>query len=214
MMTEVEVYCGYKIVDENNVVNDFIVGSTCNGHCYKDYEAFNKGEGVCYISEYEYEDMREQLSSLCLDYDNDRITEEEYNEERQHILTNVGWTRRDLLELVGFDNAYDEQMQLGLVKLASIILEGVDWQSPETYFNEFEIDDYILSYCGLTEKQINIAFGWNYFETENNSINHINKAMNLYEKYDLYKKQQNNEKIISLAEEMAQFLKEYVAETK
>ena len=154
MMTEIEVYYGYKIVDENNVVNDFIVGGTYNGHCYKDYEAFNKGEGVCYISEYEYEDMREQISSLCLDYDNDRITEEEYNEERQHILTNVGWTKRDLLELVGFDNAYDEQMQLGLVKLASIIFDGVDWQSPETYFNEFEITDDILSYCGLTEKQI------------------------------------------------------------
>lgn len=154
MEKKIEVTNGYKIVDENGIVVGYETGSTMNGECYKDEDAFKKKEGVCYISEYEYSEMLENLTALHSEYENSEFSDEDYRADVKDIIDNVGWKYEDILNLVG---------GIGFEKVAWYIFAIVDWQSPETYFQEF-LDDigtsfFPLEQFGLTKKMVEDEWG-------------------------------------------------------
>lgn len=53
-MKRIDVTCGYREEYPNGDVH-YYGDSTDNGYCYKDMEAWQTGEGVCYIGEYGFE---------------------------------------------------------------------------------------------------------------------------------------------------------------
>ena len=120
-------------------------GNTDNGVVYKDYEAFRTGVGVCYISEYGLEEMDENLVDLEARFANSDMTDEEYREERAHILSVAGETRQTIIDQVreAFGDDYlmtDEQVEY----FAEDVFELADWAYICTYLAEnFDIDDYI-----------------------------------------------------------------------
>lgn len=154
MEKRIEVTNGYKLVDENNNIVGYETATTMNGECYKDEEAFKKKKGVCYISEYEYSELLEELSNLKSIYENGEESDEEYRTDIQFILQTAGWTYDNILELVGGK---------GFERVAEFIFSVVDWQSPETYFQEF-LDDigtsfFPLEQFGLTKKMVEDEWG-------------------------------------------------------
>ena len=154
-MKEVLVTYGKKIVDGDKV--SYLLGNTFNGECYKDRVAFKSGKGICYISEYGYQSMDEDLVSLDVEYDQSDMTEEEYKENRKSIIRTYGYTRQDFLDLVGWSEDLTDREKEIATKLAEIVFEGVDWQTPCTYFNEIEIKDFAED-LGLTEEEVEKYF--------------------------------------------------------
>lgn len=147
MLKKIEVTYGSKVVDENGEVVCFNLGSTFNGYCFKDWEAFEKRDGICYISEYEFKDMEEHLAELKECYKAGTITEKEFNKECIEVINNTGWTFDEILNCCGGK---------GFEYLAEIVFDAIDWQSPTTYINEIEIDDFInvLNEHGITEDML------------------------------------------------------------
>ena len=141
-MESIEKDCGY-LVKENGKVYDYEGGQTDNGFVYKDYEAFKSGEGICYISEYELEDLNEELTDLEARYENSDMTDEEYRDERAEILEHCGETRQSIIEQVrdAFGDDYtltDEQTEV----IADNVFGMADWACIATYLTEdFDLDD-------------------------------------------------------------------------
>lgn len=145
---------GTVLMQDGKIIG-YEIENTGEGFAFKDYEAFKTGKGVCYISEHEFEDLEEELQSLRQMYGEDYLQIPEYNEDANHILESVGWTREKLINLVGGP---------GFEELAFDVLKAVDWQSPETYFNEINIDETDLERYHLTKEQVNKAWGNEYFQ--------------------------------------------------
>lgn len=148
-MKKIEVTCGFKFVDEHNNIVGYDGGNTFNGYCYKDEDAFKSGEGICYISEYELEDLKEDIDNLDSLYNIGELSKEEYEGELSELLCNCGWTRKDFISLVGGKD---------FIKVAEHIFYSVDWQCPITYFTEFlgEFqEDYDFEIFGITKEQAN-----------------------------------------------------------
>lgn len=145
---------GAVLMQDGKIIG-YEVENTGQGFVFKDYEAFRTGKGICYISEHEFEDLEEELQSLRQMYGEDYLQIPEYLEDANHILESVGWTREKLINLAGGP---------GFEELALDVLKAVDWQTPETYFNESEIDELDLERYHLTKEQVNKAWGYQYFE--------------------------------------------------
>ena len=143
-MERIEKDYGY-LVKENGEVYDYNGGPTDNGFVYKDYEAFKTGIGVCYISEYELEELQEELTDLQSQYENSNMAEEVYWEERRYILSQHGETRKSIIDQVryAFGKQYlltDEQVEY----FASDVFQLADWAYIPTYLAEnFDLDDLI-----------------------------------------------------------------------
>ncbi len=130
---------------ENGEVYNYDGGQTDNGFVYKDYEAFKSGLGICYISEYELEDLDEKLAGLEARYENSGMTDEEYWDERAEILEHCGETRQSIIDQVrdAFGDDYmltDEQVEYFAVDVFGL----ADWACIATYLAEnFDLDDLI-----------------------------------------------------------------------
>lgn len=130
---------------ENGEVYDYEGGHTDNGFVYKDYEAFKSGLGICYISEYELEDLDEKLADLEARFKNSGMTDDEYWDERAEILEHCGETRQSIIDQVrdAFGDDYmltDEQVEY----FASDVFQLADWACIATYLTEnFDLDDLI-----------------------------------------------------------------------
>lgn len=143
-MERIEKDCGY-LAKENGEVYNYDGGHTDNGFVYKDYEAFKSGVGICYISEYELEDLDEKLADLEARYENSGMTDEEYWDERAEILEHCGETRQSIIDQVrdAFGDDYmltDEQVEYFAVDVFGL----ADWACIATYLAEnFDLDDLI-----------------------------------------------------------------------
>lgn len=143
-MEKIEKDCGY-LVKENGEVYNYDGGHTDNGFVYKDYEAFKSGVGICYISEYELEDLDEKLADLEARHENSGMTDDEYWDERAEILEHCGETRQSIIDQVrdAFGDDYmltDEQVEY----FANDVFGLADWACIATYLTgNFEIDDLI-----------------------------------------------------------------------
>lgn len=97
-----------KLLPDNKV--EF--GITENGFCYKDFTAYESGEGICYIPEYGInEDNEIELSYARLDIE--KAVRE--------------W-------LCKIEQINDEQR---FAKICKEVFYAVDWQGIETYLNDF-----------------------------------------------------------------------------
>lgn len=134
-MKRIEKDRGYLILDDENRIFNYEGGSTFNGTCYKDIEAFKTGKGICYISEYGLMDLHEELNGL-------------EGEDRASILGCHGYTRQDILNLLPDGEAFD--------KVAEYIFYTCDWQYPETLLDEmmreYEPDEW--AELGITEEML------------------------------------------------------------
>ncbi len=122
-MKKIEVTCGYREEFENGEVR-YHGDSTFNGWCYKDIDAFKKGEGIIYIGEYSLQDLDENNGDAKL------------------------WTREMLLNETRetLEQEYPEEMYSNekfVEFLAAAALEACDWQEPSTYLYELTYDESI-----------------------------------------------------------------------
>lgn len=128
---------GDKIIysfENGGQISLYLTGETRQGSCYKDEKAFQTGEGVCYIGEYEYEDYVDILN-MFLD-DLIHCSGEPVDcKDLQETLDQSVWSRESMLELC---NNQEE--------IAGDVLNTVDWQSPSTYFDEMEREEEISLY--------------------------------------------------------------------
>lgn len=123
---------GDKIIysfENGGQISFYLTGETRQGSCYKDEKAFQTGEGVCYIGEYEYEDYVDILN-MFLDDLIHCSGEPEDCKDLQESLDQSVWNRESMLELC------NEQEEI-----AQDVLNTVDWQSPSTYFDEMEREE-------------------------------------------------------------------------
>lgn len=103
-------------------------GCYCNdGVVYKDSEAFETGNGVCYIPEYGFDNEHENMSTLFEFAAKEAVASE--LEGNSYVATE-GWTRADLEDLCR-GTGYD----------AEDLFDHLDWMSPETLMDEWLDDD-------------------------------------------------------------------------
>ena len=112
----VEVDCGYREEYPSGEIR-YYQGLSQQGWVYKDYKAFESGNGVCYLGEFDFDDEvganKEFISSNEKDYQGNPY----------------GHTRKSIEEIckeVGLD-----------IECAYDIFDIVDWQSPYTLALEY-----------------------------------------------------------------------------
>lgn len=99
-------------------------GCYCNdGVVYKDKDAFETGNGVCYIPEYGFENNDENSTSLFEFNTKEAVASE--LEENSYIATE-GYTREDLEKLCE-DTRFNAQD----------LFDHLDWMYPETLVDEW-----------------------------------------------------------------------------
>lgn len=138
-MGSVATLGNYKIFKADN-------GS--QGFYYKDYDAFKSGNGVCYISEYGFDDNEKdnmfyqhdamntlgQDVCLVLDTTKDAIKDYEgvYSDSPFHTRDSIIQDCKDALDFEGIK--YTEKQ---LLDFAFDVFDSCDWQSPSTLASEF-----------------------------------------------------------------------------
>lgn len=158
--------CTVKFPNEETV---YYVGDSCpplgNGICYKDRKAFDEHVGICYIPEYDFMDE----PALDKDVSSDMREWMEKNFS-WHVAIDNGYTRDGIYAAAdeAIDAEWQEQMEKEYGKaffegfidhIAQVIFDTVDWQHPETYAQELDIDEeweyYLKKYDDprLTDKQ-------------------------------------------------------------
>ena len=103
-------------------------GCYCNdGVVYKDRQAFETGEGVCYIPEYGF-DNRGENSGPLFEFDAKEYVASEL--EGNSYIATEGYTREDLEDLCRGTNFDVEDF-----------FDHLDWMYPETLMDEWLMDD-------------------------------------------------------------------------
>jgi hypothetical protein len=99
-------------------------GCYCNdGVVYKDEQAFETGEGVCYINEYGFDNKDENAGPLFEFYAKKAVAS---GLEGNSYIATEGWTRADLEHLCE-GTGYD----------AEDLFNHLDWMMPETLIDEW-----------------------------------------------------------------------------
>lgn len=140
------------LIMNNGRIFQLLGGMTDEGEVYKDYEAFESGNGICYVSEYGLQEIEENLAELEAIYENTEpgqegyLTDEEYEKQREEIILSIAETRQTIIDQVkeAFGDDYlmtDEQVAY----YAGDVFELADWAYICTYLAEnFDIEDSIL----------------------------------------------------------------------
>lgn len=143
-MEKIEKDFGSLIIEDGKIYG-YEGGYTDEGIVYKDYEAFQTGRGVCYMSEFELADLDENLADLEAAYKNSEMSEEDYWAEREEILQGYGETRESIMYHIreAYQDDYlltDKQVE----HIARSILYEANWASISTYItDDFMIEDII-----------------------------------------------------------------------
>lgn len=122
---------GWKVIDEKGeitYIGEYGIAGASEGVIYKDYDAFESGNGVCYIEEYGFENKQQN------DYELFEFSAKE--KAASNILNNPyqakkGYTRQDFLDLCE-----------GNVEDAEMLFECCEWTSPETVLAEWDESDW------------------------------------------------------------------------
>ena len=97
------------------------------GVIYKNEQAFETGDGVCYIPEYGFENEQENANQLFEFHAKEAVASGiEYN---SYVATS-GYTRTDLEDLCD-----------GMNFSARELFDHLDWQYPETLIDEWQRDE-------------------------------------------------------------------------
>jgi hypothetical protein len=132
---------------------DVEASSTGEGWVFKDYEAFERGTGVCYIGEYDMQDMTEELTALEARYENSKagedgyLTDEEYEAERERIIYDHAETRQTIIDQVREMYAEDYMLTDKQIEhIAAGVFNEADWACIATYLTgDFWLDDDIIA---------------------------------------------------------------------
>lgn len=121
-MKKIEAICGYVIMDDNNNIIGYEAADSGNGMIFKDE---NKGNNVVYIPE-------------IADWDEDYFISADAGVEK------CVYTFNDLVDVVlDFFEDYGFTFEQGK-QVASYIVSYADWECPETYLAELDIDEIIM----------------------------------------------------------------------
>lgn len=133
---------GWKVItkDETYYIGEYGTnhGCFCNeGTIYKDRKAFESGDGICYINEYGFEcaDKFEYFEFYQKEMASSEITDNPY------VALN-GYTRQDFINICD-----------GREDLAEELFMQVDWQCPETLWDEWLDDEEFCEQVGLNEEE-------------------------------------------------------------
>lgn len=146
-------YGAIHINPETGGLWDVEASSTGEGWVFKDYKAFERGTGICYIGEYDMEDMTVELTALQARYENSKkgedgyLTDEEYEAERERIIYDHAETRQTILDQVREMYAEDYMLtDKQIERLAYAAFDEADWACIATYLTgDFFIDDDIMA---------------------------------------------------------------------
>lgn len=124
---------GWKVTEDNTIIYFGEFGRFgCyqnEGVVYKDREAFEKGEGVCYISEYSFDGIEFSGEERYYKFNH---PEKIPNKFKYEILKNPHWglsgDTRESLETLCQDSNYDIED----------LFNHLDWMCAETLINESE----------------------------------------------------------------------------
>ena len=134
-MKKIETDCGYREEYENGEIRYYSDWSG-QGWCYKDRKAFEKGEGVCYIREAEFEHAKE-------DYGLDYVTAEQMEKEGYglHTKREIVEEVRDTFKYLTSDedfNPNDYDIEGFILQAAENCFNEVDWQGVDMLLDEWD----------------------------------------------------------------------------
>ncbi len=123
---------GRVIKKGNNLVYE--AGPTFNGMAYKNCNEFYYGNGICYISEHGFDDSKNWAIEIP--------------EEDERV---IGYTRQDFLNIVREEVGYEVPDNV-VIAIATDVFETVDWQYPETYLYEMDLEEEFEYFKNVNEK--------------------------------------------------------------
>lgn len=150
-----------SLVLDNGRIYDIKGDYTDEGYVYKDWDAFESGEGICYISELELNEVFQELTDLKAIYENanpgdeNYMSDEQYREAREEIILGAGETRTSIIDQIrcAYEDSYlltEEQIE----HIARSILYEADWACIATYLtDDFTIDD-IIEFDDYSKKKV------------------------------------------------------------
>lgn len=119
---------GYKVIQDEEIIGYY--GEYADeGVIYKDYDAFETGQGVCYINEYGF-DNAEQNAGELFEFEMKEYATSQGVVDNPYFATE-GYTRDGILAIAGGDE-----------KLAEELFCCVSWQCVETLLDEWESADW------------------------------------------------------------------------
>ncbi len=127
-----QMVIGRVIKNGNNLIYE--AGVTFNGMAYKNWNEFYYGNGICYISEHGFDDRKDWSIEIP--------------EEDEQV---IGYTRQDFLNMVR-EEVGDDVPDNVVMAIATDIFETVDWQYPETYLNEIDIEEQLKYFKNTNTK--------------------------------------------------------------
>ena len=123
-----KVECGWKVELNDNI--GYVGEYGWQGVYYKDDDAWADNNGVVYIPEYGFENEDQNAGDLFEFHAKANVADKIVNNPYVATAdTGVGYTKQDFLNICA-----------GNEDIAFDLFQSVDWQSPETLFNEW-LDD-------------------------------------------------------------------------
>lgn len=105
-------------------------GPNCNdGVVFKDKAAFNSGNGVCYVNEYGFENANENIGPLFEFGAKEAVAA---GLEGNTYVALGGYTKQDFIDICD-----------GNTEMARELFDHVDWQAPETLWDEWVRDEVV-----------------------------------------------------------------------
>jgi PKD repeat protein len=123
-METINATIGYRTINEGEV--NYFGGKTDNGWCYKDLSAWESGEGIIYIGEYDLEEINE-----------DCVIE-------SHSWSKKDWVKwvKEVCDTMEFLEGLDDVLANYIVDyIAYNVLLTCDWQDLSTYLYEWDFDN-------------------------------------------------------------------------
>ena len=116
---------GWKVQTETETTyfGEYGVEGCCEGVIYKDYDAFESGEGVCYINEYGFENEEENAYEL-FEFEKKELCASELIKNPYQSKT--GYTRQDFLDMCNGD-----------IEMATSLFYECEWTCPETILDQW-----------------------------------------------------------------------------
>ena len=123
-MKQYEKFGSFKTLE--NGLEVYSCEHTWQGFVFKDEERFlNEHDKVCYVQEYGL-------------FDESNIKHELDDDDFYELTYGGGYTRKDFEKIVDTGDISQEEID----RRATILFEMVDWQSPETLYDELEFEDF------------------------------------------------------------------------
>ena len=119
---------GYKVIQDNAIIGyygEYAQLGACEGVVYKDFDAWESGQGVCYINEYGFDNSEQNASELFQFSAKKSATKNGVVDNPYY--TDCGYTKQDILSLAD-----------GNENMANELFDRAEWQAIETLLYEWE----------------------------------------------------------------------------